>query len=330
MVEQIPRDMRPVVVVHGVVDASRPDEQDTLDQVREVSAALQRLGHATETLALTLDLSPLSRISRLAIVFNLVEAIDGIGRLQHLAPAVLEHVGLTFTGCTASSLSTTTDKVLTKRLLAAHCLQTPETVVPGVEPIAGERYIVKSLTEDASFGIDAGSVVSGDKVAAELTRRRMRFGGTWFAERYIEGREFNISVVEDGDGGAKVLPAAEIEFVGYDVDRPRIVDYEAKWIAGSHGYDNTPRRFVSASAEPALVAELERLTLAAWRALGLSGYARIDFRVDAAGQCYILEANANPCLTRDAGFAAAVAEAGLDYDDAIRLIVAAAERRAPR
>lgn len=330
MADRTTKEMRTVIVVHGVVDASRPDEQDTLDQVREVSAALQRLGHATETLALTLDLSPLSRVPRRAIVFNLVEAIDGNGRLQHLAPAVMEHLGLTFTGCPASAIATTTDKVLTKRLLSARGLPVPDTVEPGVEPIAGERYIVKSLAEDASFGIDAGSVVSGEHVGRELTRRRIRFGGTWFAERYIEGREFNISVVEDGDGRAKVLPAAEIEFVGYDDERPRIVDYEAKWIAGSHGYDNTPRRFVSAASEPALVAELQRLTLAAWRALGLSGYARIDFRVDAAGRCYILEANANPCLTRDAGFAAAVAETGLDYDDAIRLIVAAAERRAPR
>lgn len=330
MAERKPRDMRPVIVVHGVVDASRPDEQDTLDQVREVSEALQRLGHAAQPRALSLDLSALSRIARRAIVFNLVEAIDGNGRLQHLAPAVMEHLGLTFTGCPASAIATTTDKVLTKRLLAARGLPVPETVEAGAEARAGDRYIVKSLTEDASFGIDAGSVVFGDKVAAELTLRRARFGGNWFAERYVEGREFNISVIEDGDGLPKVLPAAEIQFVGYADERPRIVDYEAKWIAGSHGYDNTPRRFVSAAVEPALVAELERLTLGAWNALGLSGYARIDFRVDAAGRCYILEANANPCLTRDAGFAAAVTEAGLDYDDAIRLIVAAAERRAPR
>lgn len=322
--------LRPVVIVHGVVDATRPDEQDTIEQAHEVAAALARLGHDVEVLALSLDLSPLARLPRNAILFNLVEALDGNGRLQHLPPAVMEHLALTFTGGSSAALAITTDKVLAKRLLAARGLPVPETVSPSQPAEADARYIVKSLTEDASFGIDAGSVVSGDNVAAELARRRIRFGGQWFAERYVEGREFNMSVIEDGDGRGKVLPAAEIEFVGYGEGRPRIVDYEAKWDADSHGYNNTPRRFVSAAAEPALVAELERLTLAAWRTLGLSGYARIDFRVEPAGRCYILEANVNPCLSRDAGFAAAVAEAGLDFDDAIRLILAAAERRAPR
>lgn len=319
--------LRSVVIVHGVVDASRPDEQDTIQQAREVDAALVRLGHATQTLALTLDLSPLARIPSHALLFNLVEALDGNGRLQHLPPAVMEHLALTFTGASSAALAATTDKVLTKRLLAARGLPVPETVDAHAPAEPSARYIVKSLTEDASFGIDAGSIVAGDEVAHEIKRRRARFGGAWFAERYIEGREFNISVVEDGNGRPKVLPAAEIEFIGYDDGRPRIVDYEAKWVADSHGYSNTPRRFISPTAEPTLVAELEHLTLATWSTLRLGGYVRVDFRVDERGKCYILEVNANPCLTHDAGFVAAVVAAGLDYDDAIRLIVAAAERR---
>lgn len=319
--------LRPAVIVHGALDASRPDERDTLQQVDEIAGALQRLGHQVEIVALGLDLSPLARVPRSALVFNMVEAIGGDGRLLHLPAAVMEHFNLTFTGSPAMALALTTDKVLTKRALAACGLAVPETIEAGSPTRKGERYIVKPLAEDASFGLDADSVVAAEDVAAEIARRAKRFGGRWFAERYIEGREINVSIVEDGDGLPKVLPPAEIEFVGYAPDRPRIVDYEAKWLEESHAYANTPRRFIDRTAEAALIDELEHACMVAWRTLGLAGYARVDFRVDAAGKCYILEANANPCLARDTGFAAAVTEAGLEFDDAIRLIAAAAERR---
>ncbi|MFN3867471.1 MAG: hypothetical protein ACK4MF_00230 [Hyphomicrobiaceae bacterium] len=317
----------PVVIIHGVRDATRPDEADTLRQVEEVSAALARLGYATDALALSFDLSPLRRIPADALVFNLVEALEGDGRLLHLPVAVLEHHGLTFTGSGSAAIALTTDKVLTKRLLHAAGLPVPQTVDAPAAADPSARYIVKSLSEDASFGIDAGSVVAGGGVSREIERRRNRYGGGWFAERYIDGREFNMSVIEGADGRARVLPAAEIKFIGYRADQPRIVDYAAKWDETSHAYHNTPRRFVSHDAEQELVAELGRLSLAAWAALGLEGYARVDFRVDDAGRCYILEANANPCLASDAGFIAACGEAGIAFDDAIELIVAAARRR---
>lgn len=322
---------RRAVIVHGVRDGSRPDEQDTLRQAGEAARSLARLGYAVETLALSLDLGPLARLAgEDTIVFNLVEALDGNGRLQNLPLAVLEHLGVAFTGAGSAAMAVTTDKVLAKRLLACAGLPVPETadVAAGIDP--RQLYIVKSLTEDASFGLDAGSVVAGAAVAAEIASRRARFGGAWFAERYIEGREFNISVIEDETGAPRVLPVAEIVFVGDGSERPRIVDYAAKWDPASEGYNNTPRRFVGRDDEPALVAELERLTKAAWTALGLGGYARVDFRVDTDGRCYILEANANPCLSSDAGFAAAVAQAGMSFDEAIAMIVAAGLRRADR
>lgn len=320
--------LRPAMIVHGALDATRPDERDTLQQVDEIAAALHRLGHEVGIVALGLDLTPLARVPRSALVFNMVEALLGDGRLLHLPAAIMEHYGLTFTGSPSLALALTTDKVASKRALAACGLAVPETIEAGSPTRKGERYIVKPLAEDASFGLDAGSVVAAEDVAGEITRRAKRFGGRWFAERFIDGREINVSIIEDGDGLPKVLPPAEIEFVGYAPERPRIVDYEAKWLENSHAYANTPRRFIHRQAEADLIGELEHACTVAWRTLGLSGYARVDFRVDAAGKCYILEANANPCLARDAGFAAAVAEAGLEYDDAIRLIAAAAERRA--
>ena len=317
-----------VVIVHGVLDSSRPDEQDTLLQAAEVAEALEHLGYGTEALALSLDLSPLARLANPDIlVFNLVEGLDGNGRLQHLPPAVMEHLGVAFTGASAAALAITTDKVLAKTLLAAAGLPVPETVGTTGPADASARYIVKSLTEDASFGIDDASVVAGTEVASEIVRRAARFGGDWFAERYVEGREFNISVFTDETGGPRVLPAAEIVFVGYGEGRPRIVDYAAKRGPEGHGDHNTPPPFGPRQDEPELVAELDRLTRAAWHTLGLAGYARVDFRVDERGRCYILEVNANPCLSSDAGFMAAAAEAGLSFDDVIARIVEASLRR---
>ena len=127
--------------------------------------------------------------------------------------------------------------------------------------------------------------------------------------------------------GPRVLPIGEIVFVDYPDDKPRIVDYNAKWVEDSFEYNHTPRIFDVAPADVALRAELARLALQCWRLFGLAGYARVDFRVDSAGRPWVLEVNANPCASPDAGYAAMLAEAGLTYDQGISEIVQAALRR---
>jgi D-alanine-D-alanine ligase len=123
---------------------------------------------------------------------------------------------------------------------------------------------------------------------------------------------------------------AEIHFVDYPADRPRIVDYEAKWLAGSFAFDHTPRHFIEDGADASLVAELRRLALECWRLFGMRGYARVDFRVDAAGRPWVLEVNANPCLSPDAGLMAVAERAGLTVTDVIAMIAAAAQPRRHR
>src|SRR3546814_5988849 len=132
----------------------------------------------------------------------------------------------------------------------------------------------------------SSDVCSSDLIAA----RQQRFGRPFFAEAFIDGREFNLSVLETA-GGPRVLPVAEILFVDFPPGRPRIVDYEAKWAPESDAYANTPRRFDLAADDAALAAELSRLALDARHLVGLAGYARLDFRVDAAGRPPILEVN---------------------------------------
>jgi len=121
----------------------------------------------------------------------------------------------------------------------------------------------------------------------------------------------------------------EILFEHWGKGRPRIVGYDAKWSPQSVAYSGTPRRFGLERNEPALAERLKELALASWRLFGLGGYARVDFRVDGDGRPWILEVNVNPCLTPDAGFAAAAFEAGLSYPRLIGEIVDAVPTTLP-
>jgi D-alanine-D-alanine ligase len=114
------------------------------------------------------------------------------------------------------------------------------------------------------------------------------------------------------------LPVAELRFEGFPADKPAIVGYAAKWHVDSFEYRHTVRSF---AVEPALAARAERLALACWELFALDGYARVDFRVDASGMLFVLEVNGNPCLAPDAGFAAALVQAGVRYDDAIGWLI---------
>jgi D-alanine-D-alanine ligase len=327
-----------IALVHNALDAqSAPDEQDVKVQADAVSAALQRLGHTTMVLTCDLNLEAMRRRLCSAAperVFNLVESLAGTGRLLHLFPSLLDAMGLQYSGASAEALLLTTNKVLAKARLQAAGVPTPAWAgpsngrrprVPAPPPGRPARWIIKSVWEHASIGIDDDALVDGgrtEQLGALLDRRAPRLGGACFAEAFIEGREFNLALL-DGPGGPQVLPPAEILFEGFDDGRPRIVDYRAKWDATSHQYHHTPRRFDFDAGDRPLLEALNALALRCWDLFDLRGYARVDFRVDALQRPWVLEINANPCLAPDAGFAAALAQAGISYDRAIARIVEA-------
>ncbi|HUO82472.1 MAG TPA: D-alanine--D-alanine ligase [Gammaproteobacteria bacterium] len=316
-----------VVVLHDAVPPSAAmDEQDSLRQLAAVTAALCRLGYTVDPVAFGCDLVTVrSRIAALApqLVFNLVESRAGQGHLIDLAPALLGELKLPFTGTPREGVFLTSHKVLAKRWLALHGCPTPAIAADPRRPADPGPWIVKSVWEDASFGLDDDAVVTdAAQLAGRIGQRRARLGGEWFAEAYVPGREFNVSLLECASG-CRVLPLAEIRFPGFAPGAPQIVGYRAKWVSDSIEYRQTTRHFDG--CEPGLRDELARLALRCWDIFGLRGYARVDFRVDDAGRPWILEVNVNPCLAPDAGYAAALSEAGTPFDDAIASIVAAAE-----
>lgn len=312
-----------IPVIHGAA-LDRPDEADTILTAQAVFAALTRLGARSSIHRVDGRLSFPGQVTDGApdLVFNLVEALDGDSAAAIRVPAALDRLGIAYSGCGAAACEACVSKLDMKRAMRAADLPTPSWSRDGGGFAAKDRIIVKSDTEHASLGIDAASVVSGAEASAEIAVREGRFGGRFFAETYIAGREFNLSILN-----GEILPPAEIIFNDYPADRPQIVDYEAKWEPGAFAYENTPRRFEFPPEDEALVEEMTRLALAAWALFGLSGYARVDFRVDAGGAPTILEVNTNPCLAPDAGFAAACAVAGIGYDALVAQIAAAARAR---
>jgi D-alanine-D-alanine ligase len=325
-----------VLVLHQeIADGTRLDELDTLVQLEQVSAALEEVGWNVVPLATGLDLAATMdsiRSIKPACVFNLVESLGGEGCLIHFIPALLQAYGIPFTGCSGDAIYLSSHKLLAKALMRQCGIATPawfsrtssdqqedDTALHG-------QWIVKSVWEHASFGLDDGCVV--DSVAAARARidaSTRLHGGHWFAEQYIAGREFNISILEHA-GQPRILPMAEMTFVDYPPDKPKIVGYAAKWDPNAAEFHATCREFPVLSGE--LFSAMQQAVLQCWEGFGLRGYARVDFRVDDAGTPWVLEVNANPCIAADAGFIAAAQRTGIALEHVVEHIVQAALAKA--
>lgn len=329
-----------IAIVHdAVAESDTPDAKDVLVQADAVAGALQRLGHTVRRMACTLDLAAVTKAlvdHGIDLVFNLVESISGQGRLIHLFPFCLDALPLPYTGAPAQAMLLSSNKTLAKAWMTAAGIATPPWVGPwpgGSDRINGgdatpRRWIVKSVWEHASIGLGPQSLVAdaGPRAVHRLLAQRAGpLGGACFAEAFVDGREFNLSILA-GENGPQVLPPAEIHFDGFSGDMPRIVDYQAKWNADAFAYHHTPRSFDFDPADRDLLGRLEALALKCWHHFGLAGYARVDFRVDPAGTPLVLEINANPCIAPDAGFAAALTRGGIAFEAAVARIVADSRR----
>src|ERR1700679_1292780 len=319
-----------VLILHSDVPPDAPpDEQDTLWTVDAVKLALAENGHDVATAAF--QPAPAHLRSLLAtfkpdVVFNLTESVFGLGQFAIWAAQMLEMSGVPFTGNPGGAMALAGDKPLTKSMLRSLGLPTAGWAVgpdwDGLDP--GKTYVVKHATEDASVGMTDEAVVPGERVAARAAVCAAKHGGRWFAEEYLAGREFNVSCIEV-DGKPRVLPVPEMLFQNWPSNRPKLVNWDAKWNEDHPDLDNTTRFFVGAE-DDALATELTALVAQPWTLFGLRGFARIDFRCDGDDRPMILELNPNPCLESGAGLAAAAAQIGMSYADLCEAILAAAVR----
>lgn len=324
-----------ILIIHNpVADQATLDDADVLVQVQAVQEALRILDHECTILPWPEDMRQ-ARESLQAgtwdIVFNLVESIRGSAKTAHLAPAMFEELGMAHTGGSSWSLLYSTNKLLAKAVLAQHGLSTPawlDMQEQGNAQTPG-RFIVKSVWEHASLGLDEDNVVHASnrtELLAEMKVRQERLGGECFAEEYVPGREFNLAVIER-EGLPWILAPAEIQFTGYTEDKHRVVGFRAKWQEQSFEYRNTNRRLEFPEADLPLLRRLTEAAKQCWLAFALSGYARFDLRVDAKGRLWIIDVNANPCLSPDAGFQASCAASGLTFPEVVSLLLLASHRK---
>lgn len=313
-----------VILYNQLTENPGPDEADVLDQVNVVKEMLLFHGVEVKELQFSLDLAKAKRELELLnpdFVFNLVESVNNKGSLVYLAPSLLSSMRIPYTGSLLEPMFVTSSKTLAKeRMLSAgiptaqwFTVGSPQTFDPN------KTYIVKPLWEDGSLGLDEHCVFSGAN--PELNRLVATLSpDEFFVEEFIDGREFNISILANGLR-PQVLSPAEIIFDAFPAGKPKVVGYTAKWVEDSFEYKHTNRTFNFSSSDSELLEKLCLLTERCWDVFSLNGYARVDFRVDSAGNPIVLEINANPCISPDSGFYAACEQSGIAFAQAVKRIV---------
>jgi len=250
------------------------------------------------------------------VVINLCEGYKGIPQMEANVAAVFELLEICFTGNSSRVLALCQDKYMTKAILKSYGLPTPQSIL--VTSCAQQiemdfPMIVKPNNEDGSLGIGMNAVVfDTEELQQRVSKIIQRYEQPALIEEYIEGREFNIAIYDHSE--PKALPVSEIDFSGMPVGTPHICSYEAKWHEDSLLFIQTPP-ICPARIDNALMANLQRTALEAFLAMGCRDYARVDFRIADNGEIFILEVNPNPDISRSAGYARALAAAGIEYGD---------------
>ena len=335
---------RSVLILHNLPSAeplfretAAASDEGVLLAVRHVAEALQALGipHRIAGVHRLAEIPAMLAAGSEPLVFNLVERLDNGAQECNYVPAICRALGRACTGGSTESLVLTLDKALAKARLAAYGIPTPPgAVVPPGAPLPASLpegpLFVKPLCSDGSEGIDAGSLVRGRgaQLAAAVARVHRQTGQPALVEAFIEGREFNLAVIERA-GKVVPLPVAEIDFSLFPPGRPHFVDYTVKWQPGTIAGLVSPRR-IPAPIDAATAARLHALAVRTWQACGCRDYARIDTRRDAAGQVFVLDVNVNCDLSPLAGLPAALVAAGISFAEFVEQMVANAECESSR
>jgi len=311
--------MKVALLFDGISALGASADQIIVETVEAVEQVLREDGDEVVRIAVTLDGRWIERVRRgkFDLAFNLCEGIDGVAAFEPSVIAVLELLGVPYTGSSSWTTALCLQKHLVNGMLAASGLPVPRWGVVrrgGPLPTIGFPAICKPAAEDASIGIEQRSVVRSMRALAERVDAMHERWDEILVQRFIAGREVNVGIV-----GETVLPISEIRFDGLPRGMWRIVSYRSKWETGSDEDLGAVPQCPAELDEP-LAAEIERIALAAWRAVGGEGYGRVDMRIDRTGRPWILEVNANPDLASDAGLARMSRIAERDYADLVREI----------
>lgn len=311
-----------VVLLH-TLDALEPPPVDPV--IGQLTEVLSKLGHVVSTVVVDRGGDVGATVAALRaespdLLFNIAESFGGKSALESNVAALLNLLDLRYTGSSPAGLLLAGDKSLTKKVLLAHGIRTPQaaTVYRGKLDLGGDLsfpVIVKPPQEDASLGITSASVVReiGD-LLARIDALQTEYQQPVLVEQFIDGREFYVGVL--GNANAEALPVIEMDFSGFPSDKPKIASWQAKWGDDGEGsgaeYAGTKSVFPT-GLDAELEARMKQVAVDAFHALRLRDYGRIDLRVTPEGEIYVIEVNPNCYLERESEFARASAQHGLDY-----------------
>ena len=294
----------------------------------DVVTTLRDLGHEVRPIGVFDDLGPIRRQIqewKPHIVFMLLEEFHGVGTYDQAIVSYLELMRQPYTGCNPRGLLLSHDKALSKKILSYHRIPTPKfSVYPiGRQVRRSKRLefplIVKSVVEDASLGISQASLVKDDAALAErVAFIHESIGTDAIAEQYIEGRELYMGVI--GNQRLQTFPVWEMLFEKMPEDVARIATARVKWdpkYQKKHGIDTERAKNLPEGVEQ----RMGKLSKRVYRALNMSGYARMDMRLSESGRLYVIEANANPNLEYGEDLAESAGSVGVEFETLIQRIL---------
>ena len=311
-------------------------ELDLLRELDLMRASLAKAGH--DVVIFTADdathLCDFLSKRRPDLVFNLCEAFAGRAAFEMNVAALFELLGIAYTGCPALTLGLSLNKSLAKAILTANGIRTPSYVVldQGQDPRAARHLtfplIAKPIAEDASIGIDDGSVVNNLPALAERVKFLWReFRQPALVEEFIAGREFCVSILAASPTDLVALPIVEISFDQLPPGRPQIFGYEAKW-SPTASFNHTVATRCPAKIDGKTANEIKSVALDVARTVGLRDYGRVDFRLRESDRAlFVLEVNPNPDLSDECAFMRSARASGRTTEGTICEIVERAIER---
>jgi D-alanine-D-alanine ligase len=312
----------------------RLSEESVADMAGQVRGAVEALGCRVTLIPLQRSLYTfLHKIkeSNLDLLINLCEGYFGRPQWESNVAGIFEILGISFTGSDSKTLALCQDKYRAKAVMRTSGLPTARAQLitaedaPRAIPLP---VIIKPNNEDASLGIYPESVARAEEdYKAQVSRVFRNYGRQAIVESFIDGREFNVAVMENSE--IVPLPVSEIDFSELPKGHPRILSYDAKWFEDHPLFQKTPP-VCPAPIDEALRERLQSTAAEAFRVMGCRDYARIDMRMDAKGRLYILEVNPNPDISLNAGYARSLAAAGIGYPDFWKTMVDNAMKRKDR
>ncbi|TWU17568.1 Ddl-like protein [Novipirellula galeiformis] len=314
----------PPLTLQGISDK----ELDGWKAEFDVCDTLRHIGHEVLPLGVYDDLAPIRKALKEFkpdITFMMLEEFHGVVTYDFAVISYLELMQQPYTGCNPRGLLLSKDKALSKKVLTYHRIPTPRfAVFPVGRKIRRPKKLqfplfVKSVIEDASFGIAQASIVHSDEALVERVKFiHEKTGDDAIAEQYIEGRELYVGVI--GNNRLQTFPAWEMIFGTMPNEVAKIATQQVKWNQNyqkKHGITTEEAK----DLDDATKLKLSKLCKRVYRALNMSGYARMDLRMTAAGEIYVIEANANPNIEYGEDFAESAETIEISYEMLLQRIL---------